>query len=953
MTKKMTSLKRTTARHLYPLLFMIAAICNAACAPIDPGSGAPAPLPIEALRIVNESLADAVVGGTYSQTITAVGSLSPSLLTWAISDDSLPPGLNFYNPGGASATIGGIPSVAGDDYVFALTVSNGSDVAVREFTIRVKEDDTKLLVTSNLDLTVFEGETLSKTLRARGGTEPYTWAISALPGGALPAWPLAVNAITGVLTATPATGSGAASVTFNISVNDARPGVPNVVTTIATLTVIPVGAPPLVGLTTTIPAIVEGASYSSYITVSGGTAPYTWSATLSGGVALPAWVEIDAATGALWIAPPLGTATPAEDLLVTVVDSSDPVQTRVMTLPLDVISAPSNAVRIVTSAGYEASPEAYAYSEFLQTTSFELPFAYIGKTYHYEMQAMGGAAPYAWSANGLPAWLVMDADGTLQSNPNVPSVNGLMTRFIVTVQDANGQRFSGTCIIAIEGTAPLDIVPWHVSGWGGGYGRILPSATLPPAVKGQHYLFPLMAYGGTAPIHYEVSGAPTWISVDNNGSLRGTLPFAPAFPYSITVTATDSSTPPQTSSATYTLSVLPETALALESHEVHVVRNEQFLKTRVEAEGGDGVYTFSIAEGALPSGLSLDFVTGILSGRTDANSGTYDLALKVSDGKGGVATAPLSIIVTDPVSGTMVTIAHGYGRGNGDGGPAGDADFGYIDGCCITGNALILATNVPSYAIRRIDLESGIITTLAGNKNSQGGSPDVNIPAVNASLGCPWDIEADAQGNLYFLDGIIGFRVLKIEAATGMLRQVASFTGLEGTQQLSLSPNGDALYIGMAINARVVKIDLVTGGISDAAASLNYYGIYGVAAASNGNLYFHDSGTSVLYKKDGATGVVSTIRSGIAMQAIREHPQTGELYFAAYGSVECMKRDTNGLFSADSVVERVAGGGTSTEEGILATEANLYGDEIHDLDFDTAGNMYIVGVLGSVKKILK
>jgi len=48
----------------------------------------------------------------------------------------------------------------------------------------------------------------------------------------------------------------------------------------------------------------------------------------------------------------------------------------------------------------------------------------------------------------------------------------------------------------------------------------------------------------------------------------------------------------------------------------------------LEAEGGDGVYSWSVTAGTLPPGLSLNASTGVLSGTTLA-SGTYSFTVQV------------------------------------------------------------------------------------------------------------------------------------------------------------------------------------------------------------------------------------------------------------------------------------------------------------------------------------
>lgn len=62
------------------------------------------------------------------------------------------------------------------------------------------------------------------------------------------------------------------------------------------------------------------------------------------------------------------------------------------------------------------------------------------------------------------------------------------------------------------------------------------------------------------------------------------------------------------------------------------------------ATGGSGVYTWSIAYGALPVGLSLDSATGVISG-TPTASGTSSLIFQITDSKGASLSEGLSLTI--------------------------------------------------------------------------------------------------------------------------------------------------------------------------------------------------------------------------------------------------------------------------------------------------------------------
>ncbi len=136
----------------------------------------------------------------------------------------------------------------------------------------------------------FEG-----VVSASGGTTPYQWAVTGLPGG------VSLDPDTGVLSGTP-TESGTFSVTFH---RDRCKGKTATVTT-------DIVVRPLVGVgTTSLPAAVVGTDYTFTLAASGATEPFTWAAD-----ALPTWLSLDA-DGTLTGVP---TAVGTDTVTVTVTD---------------------------------------------------------------------------------------------------------------------------------------------------------------------------------------------------------------------------------------------------------------------------------------------------------------------------------------------------------------------------------------------------------------------------------------------------------------------------------------------------------------------------------------------------------------------------------------------------------------------------------------------------------
>ena len=122
-----------------------------------------------------------------------------------------------------------------------------------------------------------------------------------------------------------------------------------------------------------------------------------------------------------------------------------------------------------------------------------------------------------------------------------------------------------------------------------------------------------------------------------------------------------------------------------------------------------------------------------------------------------------------------------------------------------------------SHLIRRIDHQSGTVTTVAGG-GTQGYSGDGGL-ATLAAIDSPSGIALDAAGNLYLAD-THNHRVRRVDATSGIITSVAG-TGLPGFSGTALNlPRGleidssGNLFVVDANNQRVRRIDGVTGQIS-------------------------------------------------------------------------------------------------------------------------------------------
>lgn len=176
-------------------------------------------------------------------------------------------------------------------------------------------------------------------------------------------------------------------------------------------------------------------------------------------------------------------------------------------------------------------------------------------------------------------------------------------------------------------------------------------------------------------------------------------------------------------------------------------------------------------------------------------------------------------------SGTITTIAGSTAGFSGDNGPASAAQLNLPTALALGANSLYIA-DTQNHRIRKLNLTTGTITTVAGN-GTQGFSGDGG-PAISASIDSPAGLAVDAAQNIYLADAH-NHRVRKIDAATGQIAtiagSVAGFGGDNGPAMgatlalphgLSIDGAGD-IYIADTANHRIRRIDAATGTITTVA----------------------------------------------------------------------------------------------------------------------------------------
>src|SRR5262245_24724976 len=145
--------------------------------------------------------------------------------------------------------------------------------------------------------------------------------------------------------------------------------------------------------------------------------------------------------------------------------------------------------------------------------------------------------------------------------------------------------------------------------------------------------------------------------------------------------------------------------------------------------------------------------------------------------RGTLSVIVLGLLALRGSAGTIDTIA-GTGRAGyaGDGGPARKALLHQPFHCDLDTRDRLYVADVFNHCIRRIDLKTGTITTVAGT-GTKGYSGDGGL-ATKATLNEPYAVAVTPEGNLYIVDRLNAV-IRRVDGSTGIITTVAG-TGRRG-----------------------------------------------------------------------------------------------------------------------------------------------------------------------------
>ncbi|HWR37617.1 MAG TPA: Ig domain-containing protein [Clostridia bacterium] len=248
-------------------------------------------------------------------------------------------------------------------------------------------------------------------------------------------------------------------------------------------------------------------------------------------------------------------------------------------------------------------------------------------TYAAALQAAGGAPPYSWRLNknsALPSGVSFDSSrGVFEGIPEQTGTFQVGVEVVDSSTRSQSKNFKLTVVQKLKLT-------------GGALGAATANAS---------YSATLSATGGSKPYAYALAGGtlPAGLSLGSNGTISGTPTAAGSS--SFVVMATDTTSPAQSTSATYSLAVTQSVApLAIETVSFPDAKIGTAYSATLSGTGGQLPYAWSLAAGSLPAGLSLG-PDGAIKG-TPTVAGSYSFTAQLTDSVSQKTTANFAIQVS-------------------------------------------------------------------------------------------------------------------------------------------------------------------------------------------------------------------------------------------------------------------------------------------------------------------
>jgi len=335
----------------------------------------------------------------------------------------------------------------------------------------------------------------------------------------------------------------------------------------------------------------------------------------------------------------------------------------------------------------------------------------------------------------------------------------------------------------------------------------------------------------------------------------------------------------------------------------------------------DGVNLFVIDDRSIRKVVIASGVVTTLAGSNNATDDGTGAAARFRV-PNDVATDGENLYVTDSgtirkvviATGAVTTLAGTRGVYGSQDGTGAAASFWSPENITTDGKYLFISDN-NKCTIRKIEIATGVVSTLAGSADVRGSADGTG---TTASFSGPSGITTDGI-NLFICDSYNN-TIRKIVMATGAVSTLAGSAGVSGSADgtgatasfsspRGITTDGMHLFVADYGNKTIRKIVIATGTVTTLAGSAGVYGSadgigpaarfrYPTAITSDGSYLYLTDLTSIR-KIEIATGLVATV-AGSAGYGSVDGTSTTARFYAPCG----ITTDGKNLFVADSTVIR-------------------------------------------------
>ncbi len=283
-------------------------------------------------------------------------------------------------------------------------------------------------------------------------------------------------------------------------------------------------------------------------------------------------------------------------------------------------------------------------------------------------------------------------------------------------------------------------------------------------------------------------------------------------------------------------------------------------------------------------GLANDVNVSMAITAVDASGNESPLSLEASQTP--VEPIPDSVICSGNLDQTysINTFAGNGGAGlQGLGGPATDASFGNPRGLAVDTAGNVYIVDNPNARVLKVEPGTNTLTSVVGTMAGSGGDGGL---AVETQLNNPWGLAVDSANNVYIAEPG-NDTIRRLDVTTGIINTIAGTTstpGLSGNGGLATNATlnepidmvfdlDDNLFVADWQNHAIRRIDSATGiittfagtgspgfsGENGPAADAALSNPFGLARDTSGSLWVSEWGNRTIRKIDGATTNIAVV----------------------------------------------------------------------------------------------